>query len=290
MAMTEMVLRSVLYMPATNQRAMDKARTLPVDAVVFDLEDAVAPVAKADARAAVIAQLEAGGYGYRRLVVRCNGLDSSWGRDDLLALADSAATTLCLPKVETETELASVRALLASAGRDDIQLWAMIETPAGVANSQLISASAQVEVLVMGTTDLASALRVPHTEARLGLQYALGQVVLAARRCNKQVLDGVYLDLNDSAGFVAACELGRELGFDGKTLIHPNQIAAANHYFGPTEAAIKQAARVLQAWREAEQSGKGVAVLDGKLIELMHVDDARRVLACAQWIEAAGAV
>jgi citrate lyase subunit beta/citryl-CoA lyase len=284
--MTDQPLRSVLYMPGANQRAMDKARKLPCDAVVFDLEDAVAPEAKAAAREAVAAQLADGGYGPRQLVVRCNALATPWGRDDLMAMAATSVTRLCLPKVESADQLEAASAALAQAGRDDIRLWAMLETPAGVFQARAIAGHPAVEVLVMGTTDLAAELRVPHRPDRLGLQHALGQAVLAARWAGIAVLDGVYLDLADEAGFAATCAQGRALGFDGKTLIHPSQIAAANAVFGPSAEAIDWAQRVLDAWEAAAAAGKGLAVLDGKLVETMHVDEARRTLAMARQITA----
>ncbi|WP_235898670.1 HpcH/HpaI aldolase/citrate lyase family protein [Parahaliea maris] len=282
--MTETALRSVLYMPGANQRAMDKARDLPCDAVVFDLEDAVAPDAKAAARDAVVAQLAAGGYGHRQLVVRCNGLDTPWGEADLRTLAATGIDTLCLPKVESDEALDRVATLLAEAGRSDIRLWAMLETPPGIAAAEEIARHAAVSVLVMGTTDLAAELRVSPQPDRLGLQYALGRAVMAARLAGIAVLDGVYLDLKDSTGFRAICEQGRALGFDGKTLIHPFQIDDANAVFGPTPQAVSWAERVLAAWSEAEQAGTGLAVLDGKLVEVMHVDEARRTLAMARQI------
>ncbi|MFV0276130.1 MAG: HpcH/HpaI aldolase/citrate lyase family protein [Parahaliea sp.] len=285
---TDTALRSVLYMPGANQRAMDKARDLPCDAVVFDLEDAVAPDAKAAARDAVAAQLGAGGYGSRQLVVRCNGLGTPWGRDDLRAMAATGVDTLCLPKVESEGELDSVCSVLAGAGRSDIRLWPMLETPAGIAAARDIARQRAVGALVMGTTDLASELGVPHRPDRLGLCYALGEAVLAARLAGVAVLDGVYLDFKDSAGFRAICEQGRALGFDGKTLIHPSQIDAANTVFGPTPEAVAWAERVLEAWAAAEREGKGLAVLDGKLVETMHVDEARRTLALARQIAGRG--
>lgn len=284
--MTDMPLRSVLYMPGANQRAMDKARDLPCDAVVFDLEDAVAPDAKARAREAVVAQLAAGGYGPRQLVVRCNAPGTPWGSEDLAALAETAVSVICVPKVEGPGALDAVLGQLAGAGRDDIRLWPMLETPGGVARAGDIAGHGAVEALVMGTTDLASELRVPHRPDRLGLQYALGATVLAARRAGVKVLDGVYLDLKDSEGFRAICEQGRALGFDGKTLIHPSQIGAANAVFGPSPEAVDWAGRVLAAWDEAQAAGKGLAVLDGKLVETMHVDEARRTLALAQHIAA----
>lgn len=280
------LLRSVLYMPAANTRAMDKARSLPVDAVVFDLEDAVAPALKDSARELLLVQLAAGGYGPRQLVARCNGLASPWGAADLRALAGSPVDTLCLPKVETVEQLEAVCELLDSLQRPDISLWPMIETPAGVANVEAIAAQHRVTALLMGTTDLSAELRLPPDPLRRGLQYALGRCVLAARLAGIAALDGVYLDLRDEPGLRRVCEQGRALGFDGKTLIHPDQIAISNEVFGPDAAAVTQARRLLQCWEAAAADGKGVAVLDGKLIETMHVDEARRVLEAAARIAA----
>ena len=280
-----MTPRSALYMPASNLRAMDKARGLPADAIVFDLEDAVAPDAKTSARAQVIAQLEAGGYGARQLVVRCNDLSTPWGRDDLQALAAAPGLgTVCLPKVESTAQVESVSRLLDECGRSDMVIWAMIETPAGVANVEQIAACERVAALLMGTTDLCAELRLPADEARRGLSYALQRCVLAARLAGVMVLDGVYLDIGNDVGLQAVCEQGRALGFDGKTLIHPGQIDTANAVFGPTPAAVEHARRLLTLWQETAEAGAAVAVLDGKLIEVMHVDEARRVLATAEHI------
>ncbi|QIB66669.1 HpcH/HpaI aldolase/citrate lyase family protein [Kineobactrum salinum] len=276
------LLRSVLYMPAANVRAMDKARSLPVDAVVFDLEDAVAPAMKDSAREQLLTQLATGGYGRRQLVARCNALASPWGRADLQALARSPVNTLCLPKVEAVEQLQEFSALLQSLQRSDMALWPMIETPAGVANVEAIAGYGGVTALVMGTTDLAAQLRLPTDPLRRGLHYALGRCVLAARLAGVAALDGVYLDLEDEPGLRQVCEQGRALGFDGKTLIHPRQIAVANAVFGPDAAAMEHARRLLDCWETAAADGKGVAVLDGKLIETMHVDEARRVLAMAE--------
>lgn len=278
------LLRSALYMPAANQRAMDKARELPVDAVVFDLEDAVAPEKKAEAREQLVAQLHAGGYGPRQLVARCNALATPWGEDDIRALAATPVATLCLPKVEAVQQLHAVAALLEELQRPDMALWAMIETPAGVANVEAIAGHGRVTALLMGTTDLAYELRLPPDPSRSGLQYALGRCVMAARLAGITVLDGVYLDIRNEDGLRAVCEQGRALGFDGKTLIHPGQIAATNAVFGPSEEAVTHARRLLACWDEAAAQGKGVAVLDGKLIETMHVDEARRVLDAAAHI------
>lgn len=279
------ILRSALYMPAANQRAMDKARELPVDAVVFDLEDAVAAEKKAAARDQLVAQLAAGGYGPRQLVARCNALSTPWGEADIRALAATSVTTLCLPKVESVAQLHAVSALLEELQRPDMTLWAMIETPAGVANVEAIAGYGRLTALLMGTTDLACELRLPPDPARRGLQYALGRCVLAARLAGITALDGVYLDLQNEEGLRAVCEQGRALGFDGKTLIHPGQIAVTNTVFGPDAAAVEYARRLLECWEQATVAGKGVAVLDGKLIETMHVDEAQRVLDAAANID-----
>ena len=279
--------RSVLYMPGSNQRALEKARGLSADALVLDLEDSVGPEKKPEAREMVVAAVRAGGYGERELVIRANGLDSEWGEADIRAVAASGADALCLPKVESADEISAALNILDSAGAPKtLVLWAMIETPRGVLDIDAIARSdARLTTLVMGTTDLAKELRVPHTPDRIGLQYALGRCVLAARAHQKDILDGVYLDLEDAAGFRAACEQGRDMGFDGKTLIHPGQLADANAVFGPSEEAVERAHRIIAAWQQAEAEGKGVVVVDGKLVEGMHIDEARRLLAIAGHIE-----
>lgn len=282
--------RSVLYMPGSNQRAMEKAKTLPVDSLVLDLEDAVAPAQKAAARKLVVDAVENGGYGRRELVIRINALNTEWGEDDLVAVAGCRVDALCLPKVESAAQVQAVAAALDNLRvRADLAIWAMLETPLGILNAHAIAgAHPRLNVLVMGTSDLAKDLRVPHTPDRLGLLAALGASVLAARACAVDILDGVHLDIADSAGFHAICEQGRKLGFDGKTLIHPSQIDSANAVFGPDEAAIENAQRTLAAWDEAQRSSSGVALLDGKLVENLHAEDARRVLAIAALIRDLG--
>ncbi|MBM70266.1 MAG: CoA ester lyase [Haliea sp.] len=281
----KMTPRTALYMPGSNQRAMEKARGLPADAIVFDLEDAVAPEAKAQARAQVVAQIAAGGYGARQLVVRCNALSTPWGLDDLQAVAAApGVATVCLPKVESVQQVRAVTRELDACGRSDMVIWAMIETPAGVARVEQIADCERVDALLMGTTDLCAELRLPPDDQRRGLSYALQRCVLAARLAGIMVLDGVYLDIGNSAGLQAVCEQGRALGFDGKTLIHPGQIEIANAVFGPSAAAVEHARRLLALWQETTEAGAAVAVLDGKLIESMHVDEARRVLATAEHI------
>ncbi len=271
--MTETRLRSVLYMPGINQRAMDKAKSLDCDAVVFDLEDAVAPDRKVEAREMVRSQLAAGGYGERTLVVRANGLDTPWGEDDLRAFA--GVDRVCLPKVESAEQLVAAQALLGQG----VTLWAMVETPLGVSAVEALCAVPALEAILMGTTDLAYQLRIPYRADRLGLLYALSRCVNAARMYGKVALDGVFLDIRDGDAYRASCEQGRALGFDGKTLIHPNQIEAANAVYGVSEEQLAHARRVIKAWEAAEAAGKGVAVLDDKLVETMHVDEARRLLA-----------
>ena len=277
-------LRSVLYMPASNRRAMDKARDLPCDALIFDLEDSVAVEAKELARKQVLEQLQSGGYGRRQLVVRVNGATTPWAEADLLALARAGVDTVCLPKVESLEQLHHCRELLRSglSGGDEPKLWAMIETPGGVYNAeQICSAGKPLQALVMGTTDLAHELRVPVRPDRLGLLYALSKCVNAARMAKIVVLDSVFLNIEDSPAFRFDCEFGKALGFDGKTLVHPSQIADANEVFGLGQAQVEWARRIMAAWQAAQAEGKGVTVVDGKLVETMHIDEAERILALA---------
>ncbi|MBU4611498.1 CoA ester lyase [Achromobacter sp. GG226] len=270
--------RSALYMPATNQRAMDKARELNIDVVIFDLEDAVTPAAKLQARALACAQVRAGGYGRREVLIRVNGLDTRWGEDDLAAAVAAGPDAILVPKVH-DAALAGmyVRRLRELGSR--AALWVMIETPAGVANVDAIAAQDGVAVLVMGTSDLMKELRARDTSGRGALLYALSRTVNAARRYGRDVLDGVSPVLDDEPAFTALCIQGRDLGFDGKTLIHPAQVAPANRAFGPTPDEVRLAQRVVQAWDETRQAGQGIAVLDGKMVENLHAEQARRVIA-----------
>ncbi|MEH6559003.1 MAG: CoA ester lyase [Oceanicoccus sp.] len=275
--------RSVLYMPGSNQRALEKSRTLKADTLIFDLEDAVSPDKKHLARQQVVAALKAGGYGKREIIVRVNGLDSEWGEDDITAVAVSGAAGICLPKIENEIEVEAAVKLLNDAGAPGaMQVWVMIETPLGVQNvNHIAGADARISVMVMGTTDLAYELHVPHTDDRIGLQYALSRCVVAARVHGKDILDGVYLNIKNENGFLLASEQGRHLGFDGKTLIHPSQIAAANQIFGLSDDDVIHARKVIAAWRDAEADGKAVVLVDGRLIEAMHVEEARRQIGIA---------
>jgi citrate lyase subunit beta/citryl-CoA lyase len=273
--------RSVLFMPGSNARALDKARTLPADTLVLDLEDAVAPDAKAQARAQVLAAVRAGGYGRREIVVRVNALGTPWGRDDLAAAAEAGADAVLLPKVESAE---TVNATLAALGPAPA-VWCMLETPRGILNAASIAAaSPRVTALVMGTSDLTKDLHARATRERLPLLTSLQLCVLADRAAGITALDGVHLDLDDEAGFAAACRRAADFGFDGKTLIHPKQVAIANEVFAPTASDVDWARRVIAAHADALAGGRGVVVLDGRLIENLHVDDARRVLALADAI------
>ena len=276
--------RSVLYMPGSNARALEKARGLNADSLILDLEDAVAPDQKAAAREQVLDAVTQGGYGDRELVVRVNGFDTPWGRDDIVAFANAPIAALCLPKVESAGEVNAVVQLLIQES-SSLRLWLMAETPRGILNiDEICGANARNEVLVMGTSDLAKELRGPHTPGRLGMQVSLQLCVLAARAHGLDILDGVYLDIKDETGYAAACEQGVELGFDGKTLIHPSQIEPANKAFAPSEETVDRARRIIEAWETAKAEKKAVAVVDGKLVEVLHFEEAKRHLAIAEAI------
>jgi citrate lyase subunit beta / citryl-CoA lyase len=278
--------RSVLYMPGSNARALEKARDLPADALILDLEDAVAPDAKDAAREQVCAAVQTGGYGAREVVVRVNGLATPWGHADLTAAAQAGADAVLLPKVESADAVRQALAVLDAAGAPaGLGLWCMMETPRAMLDAAAIAgASPRLGALVMGTSDLAKELQASHTPLRLPLLTALGLCLLAARACGLAILDGVHLDLQDDEGFAAACRQGRELGFDGKTLIHPRQIEPANQAFAPDAAEVAQARRIIAAHEAAARAGKGVVVVDGRLIEALHVAEAERQVALADAI------
>jgi citrate lyase subunit beta/citryl-CoA lyase len=277
--------RSALYVPGSNARALDKARGLDADVLILDLEDGVAPDRKEEARAQVLAALAQGGYD-AELVVRINHPASRLGAADLKAVARSGAQAVLLPKTEGAQEVRDAALRLASAGAPPtMALWAMIETPMGVMRVEEIAfSSPHLACLVMGTSDLAKDLRARHTHDRLPVLTALGLSVMAARAAGIVILDGVHLDLDDDGGFLAACRQGSELGFDGKTLIHPKTIGGANAAFGPTEGEVEWSRRIIAAHAQALREGRGVAVVDGKLIENLHVESARRTVAMAEAI------
>jgi citrate lyase subunit beta/citryl-CoA lyase len=282
--------RSVLYVPGANARAIEKARTLEADGLILDLEDAVAPAAKPEARARVVEALRAGGFGYREVAVRVNGLATPWGADDVAAVARARPDALVLPKVESAAQVHAAEAALAGAGAPArLALWCTIETPRGVlAVAEIAAASPRVSCLVAGTSDLVKDLGARHTPGRAEVLTSLALIVLAARAWGLAALDGVHLDLADDAGFEASCRQGRDLGFDGKTLVHPRTIAAANHAFAPDAAELEEARRVIAAHAAAEAAGQGVVVVDGRLVEALHVEAARRRVALADAIAARG--
>ncbi len=273
-------------MPGSNARALEKGRSLPADGLILDLEDAVAPDAKELARGQVCEAVAAGGYGRRELVIRTNGLDSPWGPDDLAAAATSGADAVLLPKVESARMVADAIAALSAAGAPDtLDIWCMMETPKGMLRAdEIAGADARVACLVMGTSDLAKDLHAAHTRERLPMLTSLGLCLLAARAHGVAILDGVHLDLDDDEGFVYSCRQGVELGFDGKTLIHPKTIAAANQAFAPSDDEIAWSRKIIDAHAGAEAEGKGVVLVDGRLIENLHVEAARRQVAQAEAI------
>ena len=278
--------RSVLYMPGANTRALEKAKTLAADSLILDLEDAVAPDAKNISRQNILAALETG-FGYREAVVRINSLNTPLGLDDLKAFAHSKADAIVLPKVESAAQVQEVAKLLKEFNaRPDLTIWAMIETPKAIFKLEEISSShTLLEALVLGTSDLIKDLHARHTPSRIETQTALSLSILAARAFGLCVLDGVHLSLDDEVGLQQSCIQGRDMGFDGKTLIHPSQIALANEVFGPSPQELAEAQERITAYEAAIQSGAGIAVLNGKLIEELHIEDAKRILALGKAIQ-----
>ena len=274
--------RSVLYIPGSKERALEKAKSLPVDAIIFDLEDAVAVDEKVNARALLAATLRAGGFGDRAKIVRVNGLDTPWGTDDAAAMADVGADAILLPKVDNALDIKPLTDLLGP----DLPVWAMIETPRSIINAMEIAAHPRVTGFVLGTNDLAKDLNCRFRADRLPLMASLQLSLLAARAHGVICVDGVYNAFKDDEGLRAECEQGRDLGFDGKTLIHPAQVAIANDVFAPSEAEVDLAQRQIQAFADAEAAGQGVAVVDGKIVENLHVATARATLAKAAAIAA----
>lgn len=282
--------RSALYMPGSNARALQKARELSADVLIFDLEDAVAPERKAEAREQVCAALAAGGYGRRELLVRANALDTPWGEGDLRALAGAGADGVVLSKVSSPADVLHGARILGECGApDSLGLWIMAETARCILDIDAIAgASPRLAGILLGTSDLARELRVRHTPDRLGFLATLNLCVLAARAHGLDVLDGVHLDLADDAGFLRVCEQGRDLGFDGKTLIHPRQLEVANAVFAPAPAELARAREIIAAWREANARGSGVVVLGGRLVENLHVAEAECLLAVAEAVAEMG--
>ncbi|MDW3214396.1 MAG: CoA ester lyase [Ilumatobacteraceae bacterium] len=281
--------RSVLYMPAANERALEKAKAIPADALIFDLEDAVAPDAKEQARANAVAAAASDDYGHREITIRCNGLDTPWGADDLAAAATSGAAAVVIPKVGSSEYLDQIAQQLDAAGAPaELAIWAMIETPSALLDIRSIAHHPRVTVLVMGTNDLIKELRTVALADRSPLIPHLATALVGAREADKVILDGVYNDVRDPDGFRAEAEQGKAFGFDGKTLIHPSQVEPTNEVWAPTDDEVEFSRRVIEAFEAAEAEGRGVITVDGRMIENLHVDNARRVLAVADAIAALG--
>ena len=272
-------VRSVLYIPGSKERALDKARGLAADAIIFDLEDAVTPDAKDDARHTLRAELDRGGYGQRMKIVRINGLDTDWGQQDVEAMRGAEIDALLLPKVNAADDLETLAEMI-----PDVPLWAMMETPEGILNAREIAAHPRLAGIVMGTNDLVKELGCRVTPDRSTVMTSLQISLIAARAAGALIVDGVYNAFKDDDGLRAECEQGRDLGFDGKTLIHPAQIDIANEMFAPSEADIDLARRQIAAFEETEASGQGVAVVDGKIVENLHIVTAKALLAKAETI------
>jgi citrate lyase subunit beta / citryl-CoA lyase len=284
--------RSVLYMPGSNARAIEKARTLPADAVILDLEDSVAPDAKAAARKQVADAVKAGGFGAREVIVRINGLDTAWHVDDLTAAAHAAPDAILVPKISKAEELESIGQRLLDMRADHrTRIWAMIETPIALFNILALAAEAKdsesrLVAFVMGTNDLAKETRARIVPGRAPMIPWLMTCVAAAHSYGVDILDGVYNDLGNAEGFAQECAQARDMGFDGKTLIHPNQIEPCNAAFSPGADEVEQAKKIIAAFDLPENQGKGVIQLEGRMVERLHADMARRTVAIAEAIEA----
>jgi citrate lyase subunit beta/citryl-CoA lyase len=279
-------LRSVLYMPSSNAKALEKAKTLPIDGVIFDLEDAVAPDAKPAAREAAAAAVGSGEYGRRTLTIRVNGLGTAWHDDDIAAAAQAGPAGIVVPKVNSAEEVKQLVGAMEKAGAPDhTRLWAMVETPEAIFGvRELAAADERLAVLVMGTNDLVKELYAEHVPGRAPLLTSLSWSVLAARAAGVAILDGVYNDVKNTEGFLAECTQGAQMGFDGKTLIHPGQVAGANETFAPSAQAVEDARGILAAWEEGK--GSGVVTYNGKMVENLHVESAQRALAIHEAITA----
>lgn len=276
--------RSVLYMPGSNDRALEKAKSLPADSLILDLEDAVAPDAKPEARALVTQAVKAGGYGLREIVIRMNGLETQWGAEDLAAIIEANPDAVLVPKVSSVEDVVKIANRLEGT---EIAIWSMIETPRAFLHAEEIAlAHSRQQAWVMGTNDLVKETRAAHVPGRAPLTGALSLAVLAGRMGNLVLLDGVYNDIKNEQGFAAECEQGLQFGFDGKTLIHPSQLEPANRIFAPTEDEVAFACAIIAAFDEPDNQGKGVLKVEGKMVELLHRDQARRTVAMAEAIAA----
>ena len=271
------ILRSALFMPGINQKAMDKALKLDCDAVILDLEDAVDVSKKEESRQLVKRQIDNNDYGSKQVVVRVNDLNTKWGESDVAAFANSRIQAILVPKVSEIGDVSRIAEVLNEYG-SELPVWIMVETPLAIININELARQPRVSALVMGTSDLVTDLGAEHMKDRHNISYALQRSVVAARAFGKLILDGVHLDFRDLDSFHDICRLGRSMGFDGKTLIHPDQIIVANQVFSPSEAELEKAKRVIDAWRTAQAQGSGVVELEGSLVESLHVEEAKRLL------------
>lgn len=284
--------RSVLYMPGSNARALEKAKGLPADALILDLEDAVAPDAKAEARDQVCAAVKEGGYGHRELIIRINGLETPWGLDDVEAAIDAAPDAILVPKVFSGQMVIAADKLLTDAGaKGNTKLWAMIETPLAIMHAEEIASmatSTRLTCFVMGTNDLAKELRCAQTPDRAPMVASLNWALLAGRAYSLAVIDGVFNGIGDEAGFTASCKQGAEFGFDGKTLIHPSQVAPCNAAFSPPTEDVAWGRQIIAEFDKPENASKGVLKIEGKMVERLHAEAARHVVAMADAIASRG--
>ena len=281
-------LRSVLYMPSSNERALEKAKTIACDGLILDLEDAVAPDAKPAAREAAAGAAASGGYGRRTVAIRVNGLGTQWHDDDIVAASQAGPAAIVVPKVDSADDVARLVTAMEKAGAPDhTRLWAMVETPVAILDALAIArASERIGALVLGTNDLVKELYAEHVPGRAPILPSLHTALLAGRAAGIAVIDGVYNDVQDTEGFLAECEQGRQMGFDGKTLIHPGQVEGANSAFAPSEQAVEDARGLIAAWEDGK--GAGVVTFNGKMVENLHVESARRTLAIDEAIKALG--
>ncbi len=286
--------RSCLYMPGSNARALEKARTLPADALILDLEDAVAPDAKATARNQVADAVKAGGFGKREIVIRVNSPQTPWGAEDMIAAAQAAPDAILVPKVSTPGDIMMAAKALRDAGAPEkTRLWAMMETPLAMLNADSIARTAadpasRLSVFVMGTNDLAKETRARLTPGRPSMLAWLSICVAAARAHRVEIIDGVYNDFSNEAGLRAECEQGRDFGMDGKTLIHPSQVGPCNEIFAPSADEVEWARKIIAVFSEQANAGKGALQIEGRMVELLHVEMARRTVAIAEAIAALG--
>ncbi|MGP1352510.1 MAG: HpcH/HpaI aldolase/citrate lyase family protein [Parasphingopyxis sp.] len=271
--------RSCLYMPGANARALEKAKSLPADVLIFDLEDAVAPREKPAAREQVAEAVKEGGYGAREIVIRVNGVDTEWGADDIAMVQDVRPDGVLIPKVSRAADIGF-------GAETDLPVWAMIETPLAILNIAEIAAAPKLSAMVMGTNDLAKEMQAKLRQARLGFVNALSMTVMAGRAHGRIVIDGVFNAIGDDAGLAAECEQGKAFGFDGKTLIHPDQIEAANRIFAPSRNALQDAEAIIAAFADPENADKGVIDLDGVMVERLHLAEAEKLVAMAEAIAA----